>query len=223
MGLSKRSWGVAAVVAAASALVVGLLFVKDRLDVEIWRVLTQFLLVTVLGGSVALFYRHYERGRDKRHADLEALAGFHGRLVDTYNAAKLVRRQLKARIQVDADGSLWCDVESYERLMEDLEKAQLQAEALKREVRIQSRLFGEPGDLHRSLRAVEKSLRDLLEVYETDHAIWLAQSGGKGRVPIAAEIAAFAGLSGKEASKPSLFHPGKRAQLALLALINARQ
>lgn len=196
-------------------LILGRAWLIGYFDGEIWKMLTQFFLVTVLGGSVALFYRQVEYSRERRQSELNALADFHQRLVAAYNAAKLVRRKLKQRVRKIGDNQV-CDAVVLAALIDDLDVAQLQLEALKSEVEARKVLFTTKR-VSEALRMMEKALRDIGLEYES-HGKALAN----GEVEIGDRLSSFVGSSREGGRKKPIFQGMVDAEAAIFGMIDGR-
>jgi hypothetical protein len=171
---------------------------------KVVEILLQFLLVAVLGGGIAYFYRRAEdrqlekrrisdRDREGRAARRAALEEFRRSIVEAYHAAKKVRRSLKAVSFTPEGGRCSCERQSFESLMADLEEAQLRAEALVEEVFAQPHLFAsEVEDLKTELRTAEKYLRALLRQYENEYAA-RRSIGATDLIALSAPLVEFAG------------------------------
>lgn len=174
--------------AIASGVAGALVFIPNvkrtifHCDVKAWELTTQFVFVAILGGAVGFAYRYWEmeRADEKRRLELQiellafkraSLEDFYRSVVDFYNNCKKIRRTLRVT-SIPDDETRLIERKTFEKLMDELEDAQLKAEGMKRSV-IEARsdlfspevkdklscLFGNVEDYLRSL------LRDYEELY----------------------------------------------------------
>jgi len=113
-------------------------------DPELFKLTYQFLLLTVIGGGVALFFKHLDRLRAMR----QSLREMHAELLEAFNQAKSVRRHLRAQlgtvVAVHPDTKI--TVELYDDQMESLSDAQLIFEVHAKRAKDSSLWFwGKPG------------------------------------------------------------------------------
>lgn len=144
---------------------------------EAFQTSLQFFTVAVLGGAVALWYRHLEsrraqereraeKARERRDAERSALEEFYQSLIEVHNDCKKVRRSLRA-ISYDKGNERACERRDFERLMDQLEDIQLRAETKKEEINVREQLFRpKQEELGKKLGQIEEYLADLLDQYE---------------------------------------------------------
>ena len=168
------------ILAVATTLELLLIFVPGAQrwfnDPKAWEFTTQFFFVAILGGAVALVYRHMEtlrleqhqfdqKEQEQRQAQRLSLEEFYRSLVEVHNSCKKVRRTLRAWV-VEKDGKLLIETKKFESLMDLIEDVQLRAESSWREVEARPLLFGKhENDLLRHLRTSERYVRELLRQY----------------------------------------------------------
>jgi len=137
-------------------------------DPELFKLTYQFLLITVVGGGVALFFKQLDYLREMRHS----LREMHAELLEAFNQAKSVRRHLRAQlgtaVAVDPDRTITAEL--YDDQIESLNDAQLVFEVHAKRARDRSLWFwGNPG-LSQPLGKVESYLGGLVTEHEKKRA-----------------------------------------------------
>lgn len=150
------------------------LFINEKA----WEITTQFLVVAILGGAVALVYRRWEtaqaiariaadRASERRLAERGLLEEFYRSLVAVHRQYKKIRRTLRAS-SLDTPRRIRRD--AFETLLDAMEDCQLKVEALRREVQLSGALFGPETELiDYNLGIMDGYLRCLLGGYEEDY------------------------------------------------------
>lgn len=121
-----------------------LAYFRKDLDVEVFKISFQFLLIIVLGGAVTLFYNHYNKqkeltikkdeARDLKVSECKKLQHqFHNEFIKSYNSIKFFRRIIRARARIlktDLQGAttISLDTKTYDLQLQELTKLQLQFE-----------------------------------------------------------------------------------------------
>jgi hypothetical protein len=224
------------ILAVATTLELLLIFVPGAQrwfnDPKAWEFTTQFFFVAILGGAVALVYRHMEtlrleqhqfdqKEQEQRQAQRLSLEEFYRSLVEVHNSCKKVRRTLRAWV-VEKDGKLLIETKRFESLMDLIEDVQLRAESSWREVEARPLLFGEhENDLLRHLRTSERYVRELLRQYEDGLATRLNTDGGM--LSLSAQIKEFITRrhgSNRNAASSGYFEPADEARRMLMDLID---
>lgn len=88
------------------------------------------------------------------------------RITTSYNAAKRARRALRALARVKGDGATLIRVDVYDEWMAKVNDAQLDLEAVKRDVQVSKRAYPSPKDMADCVKRMEKYLRDVTREYE---------------------------------------------------------
>jgi hypothetical protein len=124
----------------------------------------QFLLVTVIGGAIAYLYREIDRRREQRRE----LREMHSELLEAYNSAKTVRRQLRARLgtrhSVKHNPSITAS--EYEEQMKLLSDAQLTFEVYSKRAKEHRLWFVRGKNLASYLETVENYLNGVVKEYQ---------------------------------------------------------
>jgi hypothetical protein len=135
---------------------------------KIYEQTYQFLLVTVIGGSIAWLFKEIDRLRGHR----VILRDMHAELLQAYNRAKIVRRVLRAKlgsvITVDPDKKVAAT--DYEEQMEELSDSQLTFEVYAKRAKEPGLWFKDANALARSLEKIEKYLNEIVKEYEREYS-----------------------------------------------------
>lgn len=133
---------------------------------QIAQELFRFSLTVLVGGVIAFVFRMAEARRQIKDVRQRDLRDFYRRMLLAYNKAKKTRRLLRARSYA-ADGSVLIMSDHLHELMAELQSAQLDFEALRREAQVSQKLFSNQQAVCGHLKRAEKYLRAVLEVHES--------------------------------------------------------
>jgi hypothetical protein len=150
---------------------------EASLGTEVFKLTYEFLLIIVIGGAVSLLYSHFTKVREQeraKKAEEKTLQGkFRVGFLQSYNAAKSVRRLLRATArtitEVNGTTTELIKLSPYDRQMQKLVQVQLQFETLKEEAESEKDLFAgvpELQDLNKNLGTIESYLHDIISEYE---------------------------------------------------------
>ena len=168
-------------IALAIVGVTGFIYAHSALEAslgtEVFKLTYQFLLIIVIGGAVSLLYSQFTKIREQaraKRAEEKALQGkFRVGFLQSYNAAKSVRRLLRATARTITDGkgptTELIKLSPYDRQMQKLVQVQLQFETLKEEAESEKDLFSgvpELQHLHKTLETIESYLNCIVSEYE---------------------------------------------------------
>jgi hypothetical protein len=133
-------------------------------DPSVFRITYQFLLVSVLGGAIAYLYKLLELGREQRRY----LREMHKELLDAFNKAKMVRRELRARLGTKdkVNPAFRITAEEYEKQMARLGESQLVFEVYAKRALDQGLWFKGAHDLGNALDELERYLNKILKEYQ---------------------------------------------------------
>lgn len=135
-------------------------------DEEVFKLTFQFLLITAVGGGVALLYKQLEHIREIR----KSLREMHAELLDAFNLAKKVRRELRAQLgtreKINPDEMI--TAEMYEKQMELISDAQMVFEVHAKRGEDSSLWFWGDPRLSEPLSKVESYLNDILKEYQDE-------------------------------------------------------
>lgn len=140
---------------------------------ELFKLTYQFLLITLVGGGIALLFNQIDKERQRQHSkrlrELDQMKEMRSELLSAYNKAKLVRRQLRAlystRKTIDVNTDI--HLENYDEQMELLSQAQLMFEVYKKAVDNKSLSFiKKPEKLSTELNKIESYLNEVLKEYQ---------------------------------------------------------
>jgi hypothetical protein len=135
---------------------------------RIYELTYQFLLISVIGGSIAWLFKEIDRLRGQRIV----LRDMHAELLQAYNRAKVVRRALRAKlgtvITIDSDTKVAAT--DYEEQMEELSDSQLTFEVYAKRAKEPGLWFRDANALARSLDKIEKYLNEIVKEYQQEYA-----------------------------------------------------
>ena len=182
----------------------------------VFNVTYQFLLVTVLGGAIAYLYKLIEIGREQRRY----LREMHQELLDAFNKAKKVRRELRARLGTKdkIDPSVRIEAEEYEKQMERLGDSQLVFEVYAKRAKDSWLWFQGASDLSEALSELEGYLNVILKEYQKKFITFKGNPPAKEIVQLK-ELIEFIGPTTKGSAFEKRFKFSIRD--ALKALANA--
>lgn len=165
---------------------------EDILQEDVLSTTYQFFIIVVAGGGVSWLYKELSRSREHKQAELsrnrereqadrEELFKFHSNLVSAYNSYKEIKRLLRAKawrtISREEGGQQEAlRIESYDQLLERLNKIQLAFESYKRRVEGRSDLFQrfdklykkeKANTIHDDIENIETYLNNIVKEYET--------------------------------------------------------
>lgn len=163
---STKTW--LAVVAAAGIMAAVLLAHFKRgefTDGTIHHELFRFSLTVVVGGVIAFVFRMAEARRQVKDARQRDLRDFYRRMLAAYNEAKKIRRLLRARSHA-SDSGIQIRREDLDELMDSLQSAQLDFEALRREAEASRKLVSDNKLLEKPMARAQHYLREVLKVHE---------------------------------------------------------
>jgi hypothetical protein len=171
------------VIALAIVGVIGFILAhKDldaRLGTEVFKLTYEFLLIVVIGGAISLLYSQFTKSQEKRDKEKALQAKFRVGFLQSYNAAKSVRRLLRATArtlsEVKGTTTEVVKLAPYDRLMQKLVHVQLQFETLREEAAAEKKLFeGVPElkDLDANLGTIESYLNDIVGEYEHSYKLF---------------------------------------------------
>jgi hypothetical protein len=133
---------------------------------DLFKLTYQFLLITVIGGGVALVFKQLDRWREMR----QSLREMHVELLQAFNQAKTVRRQLRAQLgtvaAVNPDTEI--SAELYDDQMDSLSDAQLIFEIHAKRAKDNSLWFWGNPKLSAPLHKVEAYLNDIIKEYQKE-------------------------------------------------------
>jgi hypothetical protein len=91
-----------ALIGVLAFLVYGRRF-HNALAPEVFNLSYQFLLIVVIGGAISLLYKEFSSERDRTQERRTLVRQMHSELLSSFNAAKRVRRTLRARVGCSFD------------------------------------------------------------------------------------------------------------------------
>jgi hypothetical protein len=137
-------------------------------DPDLFKLTYQFLLITVIGGGVALLFKQLDRLRTMR----ESLREMHAELLQAFNQAKTVRRHLRAQLgtvdTVDPDAHV--SAELYDNEIQSLSDAQLTFETHAKRAKHTSLWFSRDPGLAEPLGKVEQYLNDIVKEHQKERS-----------------------------------------------------
>lgn len=131
---------------------------------ELFKITYQFLLITVIGGGVALVFKQLDNLREMR----QSLREMHLELLQAFNQAKTVRRKLRAKLGtlkiINPDTQISADF--YDNQMDLLSDSQLIFEIHAKRAENRSLWFRGDPKLSEPLCKIEKYLNGIVKEYE---------------------------------------------------------
>lgn len=136
-------------------------YIKNK---HVFKITYQFLLISVIGGAIAYLYKLLELEREKR----QYLREMHKELLDSFNLAKKVRRDLRALLGKSklSDPNVIITAENYKIHMERLGDAQLVFEVYAKRATNKDLWFKGAGVLREELKKLEEYLNCILKEYQ---------------------------------------------------------
>ena len=228
------------IIALAIVGVIGFIYAHGALEAslgtEVFKLTYEFLLIIVVGGAISLLYSQFTKRQEKedktreqdraKRAEEKALQGkFRVGFLQSYNAAKSVRRLLRAtaRTLTDVKGTPTevIKLSPYDRQMQKLVKVQLQFETLKEEAESEKELFSgvlELQNLDETLGTIESYLRDIVTEYEESYKLF--HEGDPQAISQFPKLAEFIGPYEHATDfKTNFRQPAKRIVAGILKLL----
>jgi len=144
----------------------------DQFKLEAYKLILQFLLVTVLGGLLLAFLNTRREDDQRVAARLLALQEFVVELGDSYRRLKVVKRRMRSQLlidDVDADGVVRLPLrireKAFETAMDELLAAQIAAEEVRDRIGVRSDILPE-AMIRRIREALRYSSRYFHDVYQ---------------------------------------------------------
>jgi cell division protein FtsB len=164
-----------------------------HLNIEVFKLCFQFLLIVVLGGAVTLLFTAFTKQREeffkqkekkansikeeneKKKAaikeDRALLLKFNNEFIEAYNGIKKVRRLVRARTRIrsehnKSEENTEINTIGYDEQMQDLTTIQLQFEFLKDEVKSSPNLFAGSKKAKDAIGDIETYLGRIVTEYE---------------------------------------------------------
>jgi len=142
---------------------------EKRLQVEVFKLSFEFLLVVVVGGAVSLLYEQFSKEQEQKEKRRDLLRQMHAELLKAYNDAKRIRRALRAHVGY-RDGGLSPESRvysaDYKKAMEALIDAQLTFEVYTKRTDDTQLWFASGGAFAAELKKVESYLNKIIDEYE---------------------------------------------------------
>ena len=171
---SPASAFIVATVTLASFGVLAFLFfgseIRMKLQAEVFSLSYQFLLIVVIGGAISLVYKEFTVEQEQDRERRNFLRQMHSGLLSTFNAAKRVRRTLRAEVGFSAEIEIMKGREltaaAYREQMDSLMEAQLTFEVHAKQADDHSLFFAHGEQLAPDFKRIEEYLRQIIEEYE---------------------------------------------------------
>jgi hypothetical protein len=213
-------------------------FLVQHLNIELFKLSFQFLLIVVLGGAVTLAFTNFTKEKEYRIKTKEksetrigeiknALHKFHNEFVQSYNSVKYIRRMFRARARIFSTETL-IDVKSYDLLMQELTKNQLQFEFYIDEAESNPKLFEDKkvnAQLQDKVKLMRNYLNKIVTEYENCYKFFpehnfvsQVQALPLKKLPVLADF--IVKYSEAEDFKTNFRKPANDVQKALLSLLN---
>lgn len=150
---------------------------SQNLAYKILEFMAQLLIVVVTGG---LIMQKYNQNQVRKVAINEFRKDTLADLISSYSGVKKVRRNMRAKMEM-IFGVEQVYYNIYDHQMVIINDIQLSLEVVKRELRIFSGAFDDPGGLTEHVRAMENYLGALIDEYEKNLRNYSVGSG----IPVA--------------------------------------
>lgn len=141
---------------------------KDTVRFEIIKSLLQLIVIAIIGGVITYLFKLQEENRKQEQIKEDIRIDYFKRLGSIYRSVKRVRRVLRAEDLVSGNTPKFLteiQVDLYLGQLDKINNAQLELEGLKIEASGMSAFAG-LYKIYRSLKTMEKYLRELLKEYE---------------------------------------------------------
>lgn len=139
--------------------------ISAAVGVEPYRLLLQFLLITMVGGGVFAYVTARREDHARRESRIAALQALDRELGDAYRAVKRVKRKMRSRL-VRSDGeAARMPADTFISTMDELLEAQIDLEEVREHVSVRSDLL-EAAVVDRLSVALRYSSRYLHDVFE---------------------------------------------------------
>ena len=135
---------------------------------EVYKLLLQFLLVTVIGGGIFAWVTARRDEQLKDEAKITQLQSLDRELGDAYRAVKRVKRNLRAKLRRKDDGSAEIESAAFDAGMDELLDAQIMTEEVREHLAVRSDLLDSVtrGQMAAALRYASRYLHDVFEDHE---------------------------------------------------------
>ncbi|WP_206241652.1 hypothetical protein [Novosphingobium terrae] len=142
--------------------------ITDTLGAETYKLLLQFMLITLIGGGVFAYVTARREEHSKRESRLAAVQALDKELGDAYRAVKRVKRKMRSRLQRTPDGPPRMDASTFTSIMDELLDVQIALEEVRGHVTIRGDLLSANvvERLGLSLRYASRYLHDVFEDFE---------------------------------------------------------
>ncbi len=141
-------------------------YLTGVLGAEGYKILLQFLLITVLGGLVSSTLAEYKLIAEKSASRRAHLKEFYDRVLFQYNKSKRVRRDLRSFLaRLESQEAKIVTVQ-LAVLIGQLQDIQLEFETYRRQARLQRSTLPKANELTRLLEKIEHSHRLVTKEYE---------------------------------------------------------
>lgn len=139
-----------------------------QLSGEVIKILLQFLLVTVTGGTPLAILSWRQSERQRRQAIVEKLQDLDDQLGEAYRNMKACKRRIRSCRVAPPPAGLEIPAEAFERLMDQILSAQLAMEEVQDSISTRRHLLGEEdrSTIEKLLRYPARYLHDVYEDFE---------------------------------------------------------
>lgn len=133
---------------------------------ELAKMSMQVAVVAVAGALLSFVADRYRKSEERARLREDQLKEVLRRFTSSYNKSKGCRRIARGRILpgIDQDKSIEADV--YDKIIAELNEAQLDLEAVKRDLETSGKLFPSDVPLVKIARSMEKYLNGIVDEYE---------------------------------------------------------
>lgn len=141
---------------------------SSSLGEGVFKLVLNFLLITMVGGGVFAYFSARRDEQAKQDARIAALQALDNDLGGAYRAAKRIKRQMRARLSVDAIGGYRMEKAVFEDNMDALLTAQIAVEEVREHVAVRTEILADEvvARLTNALNYAARYLHDVYEDYE---------------------------------------------------------
>lgn len=138
------------------------------LGTDVFKLLLQFLLITVIGGGVFAYFNARREEQLRADARIAGLQALDRELGEAHRAVKRVKRNMRAQLRRESDGSARIDQAAFEAALGDLLDAQIATEEVRESIAVRGDLLDQQAvqQLSSVLRYAARQLHDVFEDYE---------------------------------------------------------
>jgi hypothetical protein len=142
--------------------------VSRWLGLEVFKLILQFLLITVIGGGVFAYFAARRDEQARAELKVAELQKLDRELGEAYRATKRIKRSMRSKLSRDGRGTARIEAGAFVSAMDDILDAQIATEEVREDIAVRRDLLDEGGLDHLAfaLRYAARYLHDVYEDYE---------------------------------------------------------